>query len=64
MRFCSLQTLTGHSLLKALKDLKAVLRVRPDPDPAFHFAADPDSAPHQSDANLRPPVYTPSMALF
>jgi hypothetical protein len=38
-----------------------------DPDPAFHFNEDPDPhftadpdlhpAPHQSDRNLRPPVY-------
>jgi hypothetical protein len=27
-----------------------------DTDPSFHFKADPDAAPHQSDANLRPLV--------
>jgi hypothetical protein len=33
-----------------------------DPNPFFHFNADaePDAAPHQSDANLRPLVYRPS----
>jgi hypothetical protein len=47
-----------------------------DPDPFFHFNADPDtifhfnadldleSAPHQSDVNLRPLVYRPSRASF
>jgi hypothetical protein len=37
-----------------------------DPDPFFHFIADLDleSAPHQSDANLRPLVYRPSRASF
>ncbi len=29
-----------------------------DPDPVFHFYADPDIAPHQSDKNLRPPPPT------
>jgi hypothetical protein len=45
-------------------------------DPAFHFDADsdlallfnedpdPDPAPHQSNANLRPLVYRPSRAPF
>jgi hypothetical protein len=38
--------------------------VYPDPDPAFHFNADPDpdNAPHQSDGNLRPLDYRPSRA--
>jgi hypothetical protein len=30
------------------------------PDPAFHFIADLDPAPHQCDANLRPLVYRPA----
>jgi hypothetical protein len=38
------------------------------PDPTFHFNADPDpdSDPtaHQSDANLRPLVWTPCRAPF
>jgi hypothetical protein len=29
-----------------------------DLDPAFHSHADPDPAPHQSDGNLRPLVYS------
>jgi hypothetical protein len=39
-----------------------------DPDPTFHFDAGPDldpgpaTAPHQSDANLRPLVYRPFTA--
>jgi hypothetical protein len=28
-----------------------------DPDPTFHLNLDPDPAPHQRDANLRPQVY-------
>jgi hypothetical protein len=28
-----------------------------DPDQTFHFNADPDPAPHQSDANQQPLVY-------
>ncbi len=35
-----------------------------DPDPTFYFDADPDPAPHQSDVNLRPLVYRPSLASF
>jgi hypothetical protein len=47
-----------------------------DSDPAFHFNAeshpafnfianpDPDPAPNQGDANLRPLAYRPSMPLF
>jgi hypothetical protein len=35
-----------------------------DPDPTFHFAADPDLAPYQSDANLRLMVYRTSAAPF
>jgi hypothetical protein len=30
-----------------------------DPDTAFHFSADPDPAPHQSNGNLRSLVCTP-----
>jgi hypothetical protein len=29
----------------------------PGPDPAFNFTVEPDPAPHQSDENLRPLVY-------
>jgi hypothetical protein len=35
-----------------------------DVDPAFSFDADPDPAPHQSDSNLIPLVYSPSAAPF
>jgi hypothetical protein len=36
-----------------------------DPDPVFYFDADPDPNPSpQSDANLRPMVYRPSIALI
>ncbi len=35
-----------------------------DPYPTFHFDADPEPAPHRSDANLRPLVYRPSIAKF
>jgi hypothetical protein len=35
-----------------------------DPDPDFHFNADLDTAPRQSDANLRPLVCRPSRAPF
>jgi hypothetical protein len=43
--------------------------VNTDPDPAFHFTADADPAPHQSDGNmwpLRPPGlhFEPSTAVF
>jgi hypothetical protein len=34
-----------------------------DPDPAFHFSADLDLAPHQGDANLRPLACRPSRRL-
>ncbi len=36
----------------------------PDPDPAFHFNADPDLdlVPHQSDGNLQTLEYRPSKA--
>jgi hypothetical protein len=36
----------------------------PDTDPVFHFYMDSDNPPHQSDANLHPLVYRPSRALF
>ncbi len=36
--------------------------VSADPDPTFHFNADPDLAPNQSDANLRPLVYRSTSA--
>ncbi len=32
--------------------------------PTFHFNSDPDPAPHQSDVNMRPPVYWPSTTPF
>jgi len=47
-----------------------------EPDPAFHYDADsdlallfnedpdPDPVPHQSNANLRPLVYRPSITPF
>ncbi len=35
-----------------------------DPDPSFNFNADTEPSLHQSYANLRPPVYRPSMAPF
>jgi hypothetical protein len=35
-----------------------------DPDPAFHVNAYPDPAPYQSDGNLRPLVYRPSVVPF
>jgi hypothetical protein len=31
-----------------------------DPDPTFNIDADPDSAPHQRDADPRPLVFRPS----
>jgi hypothetical protein len=35
-----------------------------DPFPTLYFYPDPDPAPHQSDAYLRPLVYRPSRAPF
>jgi hypothetical protein len=35
-----------------------------DTDPTFPFNADPDPASRQRDANLRPPVYRPSINPF
>jgi hypothetical protein len=35
-----------------------------DLDPAFHFTTDVDPYPNQSDANLRPVSYRPSVTPF
>jgi hypothetical protein len=49
---------TKQFALKTNTNLKPGLRIpiNEDSDPSFHVNADSDPAPHQSDANLRPPL--------
>jgi hypothetical protein len=47
-----------------MQNLSFHVNAVPDMDTSFHINVNPDPAPHQSDANLRPLIYRASTAPF